>query len=447
MVGRVRNLQLERRRSAHPMRTSPHGFRSNASRRAGPAGFARPWRVLLLALVGVAAMVPAVGTPPAAAAGRPAGPLVPASGFYVGAYTKNADGYGQDREQQAITDLESRLGRRLHIDHHYYSWNDVFPSWREQWDIDNDRVPMISWNGENTDAIGRGDWDGLISARAQAVAMLNTPVFIRWFWEMDGNKKAAFVSSPASYQKAWRHIHDIFVAAGATNAVWVWCPNASAFDDGDAMPYYPGGAYVDWVCADGYNFAPNRPGDKWESFGEIFSGFYAAATRLGKPLMVGEFGVLERNAGEKAAWFHQAHDWIAAHPAIAAVVYFNADSTNNGIAYNWRVNTSPASFEGFRYLYTGPAPVPPAESPPSAAPAPGDPEIPADAGPVPPPGTPLAPKSRVRPGTAPAGTADPAVVDVTGVPSAPAAAARAPSPRLTWVLQLLRQLDAASVAT
>ncbi|HTC79937.1 MAG TPA: glycosyl hydrolase, partial [Acidimicrobiia bacterium] len=393
------------------MRTSPHGFRSNASRRAGPAGFARPWRVLLLALVGVAAMVPAVGTPPAAAAGRPAGPLVPASGFYVGAYTKNADGYGQDREQQAITDLESRLGRRLHIDHHYYSWNDVFPSWREQWDIDNDRIPMISWNGENADAIGRGDWDGLISARAQAVAMLNTPVFIRWFWEMDGNKKAAFVSSPASYQKAWRHIHDIFVAAGATNAVWVWCPNASAFDDGDAMPYYPGGAYVDWVCADGYNFAPNRPGDKWESFGDIFSGFYAAATRLGKPLMVGEFGVLERNAGEKAAWFHQAHDWIAAHPAIAAVVYFNADSTNNGISYNWRVDTAPQSFEGFRYLFSGPAPVPPTDPVPSAAPDPAAPEpLPATTTDV--AAAPAVPKTGRPRGAAP--TTDGALSEVTG---------------------------------
>src|SRR5207302_8422022 len=115
------------------------------------------------------------------------GPLVPASGCYVGAYSKNAGGCGQDREQQAITDLESRLGRRLHIDHHYYSWNDVFPSWREQWDIDNDRIPMISWNGENADAIGRGAWDGLISSRAQAVAMLNVPVFIRWFWELAGN--------------------------------------------------------------------------------------------------------------------------------------------------------------------------------------------------------------------------------------------------------------------
>ena len=108
---------------------------------------------------------------------------------------------------------------------------------------------------------------------------LNTPVFIRWFWEMDGNKKQGFISSPASYQKAWRHIHDIFGQAGATNAVWVWCPNASAFDDGNAMPYYPGGAYVDWVCGDGYNFAPNRPGDKWETPGEIYNGWYAGASR------------------------------------------------------------------------------------------------------------------------------------------------------------------------
>ena len=75
--------------------------------------------------------------------------------------------------------------------------------------------------------------------------------------------------------------------------------------------------------------------------------------------MVGEFGVLERKPGEKEQWFRQAHDWIAAHPAIAAVVYFNADSTTQGIYYDWRVDTSPSSFEGFRYLFTGTAPVRP----------------------------------------------------------------------------------------
>jgi beta-mannanase len=435
MAGRMRNLCSEPQCSVHPMRTSP-GSRTLGVR------LARPWRALVLALLAVAALVPTVATTPASAAGRPAGKLVPASGFYVGAYTKHADGYGQDREQQATSDLEARLGRRLHIDHHYYSWTDVFPSWREPWDIQNDRIPMISWNGENTDAINRGDWDGLISARAQAVAMLNTPIFIRWFWEMDGNKKQGFISSPASYQKAWRHIHDIFAAAGASNAVWVWCPNASAFDDGTAMPYYPGGAYVDWVCADGYNFAPNRPGDRWESLGEIYNGFYTAGAKLGKPLMLGEFGVLERAAGEKASWFRQAHDWIAAHPAIAAAVYFNADSTNNGISYNWRVDTSPASFEGFRYLFTGPAPVPPSPSdtPETTTPVPDPDPVALPAGT---PASAATPKpAKARPGTA----AGPVAVDVSPVSGA-TGAGRAPSPRLTWMLQLLRQLDAASVAT
>jgi len=430
MTGRVGNLEVERPRSDPPMRTSRIRL-----------------RVFVIAVVVLAGTLAGAGSdaPRALAAGRVSGPLVPDSGFYVGAYTKNIDGYGQQRAREAMNDLESRLGRRLNINHHFYAWSDVFPSWREPWDIENDRIPMISWNGENTDAIARGDWDGLIAARAQSVAMLNTPVFIRWFWEMDGNKKQGFISSPASYQKAWRHIHDIFAQAGATNAVWVWCPNASAFGDGEAMPYYPGAAYVDWVCGDGYNFAPNRPGDKWESFAEIYTSFYANAARLGKPLMIGEFGVLERKPGEKEAWFHGAHDWIAAHPAIAAVVYFNADSTTNGIYYDWRVDTSPSSFEGFRYMLSGPAPVKPSGMPERpAAPVTEDP-APAPVA-TPPATTPKPAKPRSNAAPAP----DNSVLAGTTIPTTDPAvpsSGRAPSPRLTWVLELLRQLDAASVST
>jgi len=427
MSGRVGNLDVERHRSHPPMRTS----------RIRPRVFVIAVLVLLATLAGASS-----DAPPALAAGRVDGPLVPANGFYVGAYTKNIDGYGQQRAREAMDDLESRLGRRLNIDHHFYAWSDVFPSWREPWDIENDRIPMISWNGENTDAIARGDWDGLIAARAQAVAMLNTPVFIRWFWEMDGNKKQGFISSPASYQKAWRHIHDIFVQAGAINAVWVWCPNASAFDDGNALPYYPGGAYVDWVCGDGYNFAPNRPGDKWETPGEIYNGWYAGASRLGKPLMIGEFGVLERKPGEKEQWFHQAHDWVAAHPAVAAVVYFNADSTTNGINYDWRVDTSPSSFEGFRFMFTGPAPVKPSTMPDR-------PPVAEDPTPVVDTPAPVAtPKpTKPRSNAAPAAPGDPGAPGAASPAAATPASGRAPSPRLTWVLELLRQLDAASVAT
>jgi hypothetical protein len=280
------------------------------------------------------------------------------------------------------------------------------------------------------------------------VKQLNTPVFIRWFWEMAGEKKQGFISKPASYVNAWRHIVDSFRAAGANNVVWVWCPNASAIADGDAMPYYPGASYVDWVCGDGYNFAPNRPGDKWESFAEIYDGFYAKATKMGKPIMIGEFGALERNEGEKEQWFRGAHDWLQAHPAIAAVVYFNADSTTKGIYYNWRVDTSPSSFEGFRYLFSGTAPEKPATFEPGVGATP-SPTTAEPAGPG--AGQPAAPSTpkQTKPRTpTPAAPVDSAEDEVTEAPaSGSSGKGRMPSARLTWVLEMLRQLDAASVAT
>lgn len=433
IAGRVGNLWSEPLCSHPPMQTPP-------IRRISLSAVVRPWRAVLVAVLALATLLPPGPVARAAAAGRSAGPLVPASGFYVGAYTKHVDGYGRERVQAATADLESRLGRRLHINHHFYSWADVFPSWREPWDIEHGRIPMISWNGENTDAIARGDWDGMIASRAQAVAMLNVPVFIRWFWEMDGNKKQGYISSPPSYQKAWRRIHDMFRDAGATNAVWVWCPNASAIADGKAMQYYPGGGYVDWVCGDGYNFAPNRPGDRWETFAEVYDGFYAKATKMGKPIMIGEFGVLERKPGEKEQWLRQARDWVVRHPAVAAVVYFNADSTTNGVYFDWRVDTSPSAFEGFRYFFTGQAPV----APSTVGPRPPVPDLP----PVEATTTTTAKPARAREIAAPATSGVPVVRGMTALapPSAGTAGARRPSHRLTWVLELLRQLDAAAVA-
>jgi hypothetical protein len=399
----------------------------------------RGWRALLA--VGVIAIVtgalPLRASPPATAAGgRPYGPLVPASGFYVGAYTKHVDGYGLERQKHAIKDLETRLGRRLHIDHHFYAWEDDFPTWREPWDLAHDRIPMISWNGTNTASIASGAYDGLILQRAEGIRELGQPVFLRWFWEMDGTKKADWAISPESYVDAWRRIHDLFAARNVTNAVWVWCPNASAFDD-NALSYYPGGAYVDWVCADGYNFAPNRPNDRWRGFGEIFEHFYDVASKLKKPMMIGEVGVLEREPDEKAQWFREAHDVIATRfPAIAALVYFNADSTEKGVYFDWRVDTSPSSFEGFRHLFTGPAPIPS-----------GLPAAPADAG-TPEPlvaskaeaaKRPVAkrveqPRGSATPAPPPSGTKQ-------GKARLGSRAPKAPSARMTWVLQLLRQLE------
>ena len=156
MAGRVGNLA---RSLSAP---SPHAHIpppvSERRRPVAPARLARPWRASGPRGPGrrprcvPAAAHPARRPPPAAPAAARAGQRLLRRRLHQACRRLRAG-----PEQQAITDLESRLGRRLHIDHHYYSWTDVFPSWREPWDIQNDRIPMISWNGENTDAIARGD--------------------------------------------------------------------------------------------------------------------------------------------------------------------------------------------------------------------------------------------------------------------------------------------------
>jgi beta-mannanase len=211
---------------------------------------------------------------------------------------------------------------------------------------------MISWNGRDAYAsdIAAGKHDLLIMDRANRVRKLDKPVLIRWFWEMDGKKKAEWAQSPENYIAAWKHIHDRFEENGATNVAWVWCPNASAFADGEAQRYYPGPDYVDWVCADGYNWAPGRDGDEWESFHQIFQPFYDWAAEQDKPIMVGEFGVQARGKGDKAAWLREAAETVKKDfPLMRAVVYFNVDAD-----YDWRVDTSKESYEAFKSIGADP---------------------------------------------------------------------------------------------
>ena len=228
----------------------------------------------------------------------------------------------------------------------YNAWNEPLPTWRDRWDLEQGRIPMLSWMGTSTKDTAAGKHDDLFGQRADAIRALGKPVFLRWFWEVDGvratKRKAA--GSPADYIAAWRHLHALFQAHGAANAVWVWCPVSLHFYTGTAQPFYPGDDVVDWICADGYNWAPGRAGDKWRGFASIYKDFYAWGLARGKPMMVGEFGVQERGPDEKAAWITDARQMVKARfPAIKAVVYFDVDKD-----YDWRMDTSPSALAAFR---------------------------------------------------------------------------------------------------
>ncbi len=289
---------------------------------------------LLFATLGA---LPANATPT-----RPTGPLVPASGALFGQWLSPPT-HDAATQQAVVQRREQELGRKWDIDHYYYAWDAVFPNWRQRWDVAEGRIPMLSWDAAPSTEVAGGVHDDLIRARAQGLRGLGSEVFLRYGWEMDGKKNAHWAGTPAQYVAAWRRAHDLFAQEGATNVVWVWCPNSGAFSDGTADQWYPGDAYVDWVCADGYNWAPAQSWAQWRSFADTFAPFHAWGMARNKPMMVGETGVQERAVGEKAAWLRAAQaDLPTKLPGIAAVMYFDSDTI-----YPWWTDSRPDSFEAF----------------------------------------------------------------------------------------------------
>ena len=149
---------------------------------------------------------------------------------------------------------------------------------------------MINWEPFDVDFddIISGELDTTIRERADGAKALGERLFLDFAAEMN-EEEGWGGHDPAKYVAAYRHIHDIFEARGATNVVWAWCPNVT--DSPDAPPvmaYYPGDRYVDWTGVDGYNWGTSDPDFRWQSFGQLFSDIYAKLAAKGKPILIGE---------------------------------------------------------------------------------------------------------------------------------------------------------------
>jgi hypothetical protein len=281
----------------------------------------------------------------------------------LGAFV-NEDGIRTNEGYEAsVSSLESGIGRQLGIDHHYIEFFQPIAGPLVLWDIEHGRVPMVSWGGTDTTKIASGALDDWIRKQALGVKALRRPIFLRFGWEME-RPQLGWVHSAPDFIAAWQRLHDIFQQEGVTNAAWVWCPMSVSFTSGVAQQFYPGTQYVDWIGADGYNWAPGREGSIWRPFKSVFQAFYDWGARTGKPLMIGETGAQERSTGEKAAWIDGMattlkHDFRN----IEAVVYFDSFPR-----YDWRLlKASPASFDAFKAMGAEPyfSPTPPSPAVPA----------------------------------------------------------------------------------
>jgi beta-mannanase len=191
-----------------------------------------------------------------------------------------------------------------------------------------------------------GTYDAYIARWAAQVKAWGGPLRLRFAHEMNGNwypwGSGVNGNTAPQYVSAWRHVHDLFVAAGATNVTWVWTPNVI---DGMAPigPLYPGDAYVDWVGVDGYNWGTTKSWSSWQSFNQVFGSSLGALRQLTtRPIVIGETASTEMG-GSKSQWIQDFFAQLKANTDIKAFIWFNLAKETD-----WRIESSSTATQAFR---------------------------------------------------------------------------------------------------
>jgi Glycosyl hydrolase family 26/Bacterial Ig domain len=232
-------------------------------------------------------------------------------------------------------------------------------------------IPVLSWSSQSipsslsepsfqlSDVIG-GAYDSYIRSFAEAAKKWGHPFFLRFDWEMNGNwfpwSEGVNGNRAGEFVTAWRHVHDIFAAVGATNATWVWCPN---IDPSNSMKplgsVYPGEAYVDWTCLDGYNWGTNPASPQgWLSFNQLYRSTYRQIVETiapTRPMLIGEVASSEYG-GSKAEWIKDMLSRVPAeYPKIRGLLWFDKYDSS----MDWPIETSSSATSAFAEGIQSPA--------------------------------------------------------------------------------------------
>jgi beta-mannanase len=198
------------------------------------------------------------------------------------------------------------------------------------------------------DNIAAGNFDAYLTGWGQALAGWGHPVMLRFGHEMNGNwypwSEQVNSNGAGDYVAAWRHVHDVVAAAGASNVTWVWNPNVPYWGSIPLAGLYPGNAYVDAVALDGYNWGTSASWSTWAAPSQLFGEGLAQLRTLapGKQILIAETSSAEQG-GSKADWISALFSYLNAQPDVTAVTWFHYNKETG-----WRINSSTASAGAFR---------------------------------------------------------------------------------------------------
>jgi hypothetical protein len=257
--------------------------------------------------------------------------LDPASGKFLGLETDQTAG-----TLAPVRAFAAAVGRKPNLIGQYVAWGSRFNAAGVARAWSYGALSYLAWEPYHPSlrAIAAGGSDAYIRQFAQAVRRLALPVVISFGHEMNGTwyPWGSAQASAADFVAAWRHIHQVFLEAGASNVIWMWNPNIINDSPGVALrPFYPGDAYVDWVGITGY-----FPTTGAHTFASLFQPTVRAIRRFtGKPLLIAETAV--ETGPDEVLCVHQLVGAVARDPGLLGFVWF--DFYKNGV--DWRAESRP----------------------------------------------------------------------------------------------------------
>jgi mannan endo-1,4-beta-mannosidase len=296
-------------------------------RRLAPAAVAA---AVLLAATGC--LTPLTSRPPPLApVPAPARPL-------VGVYEPGAPG-----SWSKLADFTDATGIKPGIVEYYSSWHEPFSTSFAQTARDHDAYVLVQLqpNGVTLASIAAGGSDAYLRSYADAVVAFGHPVILSFGHEMNGTwyPWGEGHTSPATFVAAWRHVVQVFRAAGASNVTWLWAVNSIDGADGALSQWWPGASWVSWTGIDGYYYRAT------DTFGSVFGSTIAdIRTFSTAPLLIAETAV-----GTTADRESQIDALVAGVRAarLAGLVWFD-EAQHAGLYHqDWRLEDDPDALAAF----------------------------------------------------------------------------------------------------
>jgi hypothetical protein len=253
---------------------------------------------------------------------------------------------GQRSQQEAVAEMERRLGRRFDTAHFRMTWTVPLVNDFTRWSVNSGHVPLLSWFTRKRSggmvswsSIARGDQDAWI--HTQAVNLKATG----WRGYFAFHKEPENEGNAQDWKAAYNRVHSIFDNVGVTGFKWLVTLTAATYGGSNGGP----GAWLpyrwDTLGVDGYNRNFCGRSNGWRSFEQVFGDARNYARSRSRGLFIQEWGCVESTAGRKAQWFDNARSVLKSWPEVIGVSY-NHENTD----CNYWIDSSTSSFNAFKNM-------------------------------------------------------------------------------------------------